>query len=293
MEVDSEGTTQDVATATATDPVCETPPLQENNTDMVPESDGDGGRVPATNIASVEPVMSSSSSPCNEQETVTTSSQDEQVSDSLSLLKDTLPGFKITLSPTGAVEGESQTMEDRERSITVLQDSSDKEESGPIQNIPTLEEEQSSSESDIDEDALSIIIAVEGEDEDDLQMDIEASSVTKSVERMGRAVIDLASKNNSVEQGSKMECDNGVSVSTTTSTGIGAGPTKTAGSDNDNKAQPSKASSNAKHSKQSAKVKQFFTTLQAFGNRTSQEVAEQVQELITALVVSLSSCVNW
>ena len=35
-----------------------------------------------------------------------------------------------------------------------------------------------------------------------------------------------------------------------------------------------------------AKVKQFFTTLQHFGNRQSSEVAEQVQELIAALVVS-------
>ena len=34
------------------------------------------------------------------------------------------------------------------------------------------------------------------------------------------------------------------------------------------------------------KVKQFFTTLQHFGNRQSSEVAEQVQELIAALVVS-------
>ena len=35
-----------------------------------------------------------------------------------------------------------------------------------------------------------------------------------------------------------------------------------------------------------AKVKQFFTTLQHFGNKRSTEVAEQVQELIAALVVS-------
>ena len=35
-----------------------------------------------------------------------------------------------------------------------------------------------------------------------------------------------------------------------------------------------------------AKVKQFFTTLQRFGDRQSSEVAEQVQELIAALVVS-------
>lgn len=35
-----------------------------------------------------------------------------------------------------------------------------------------------------------------------------------------------------------------------------------------------------------AKVKQFFTTLQHFGNRQSSEVADQVQELIAALVVN-------
>lgn len=38
--------------------------------------------------------------------------------------------------------------------------------------------------------------------------------------------------------------------------------------------------------KQVAKLKRFFTTLQDFANKISQEVAEQVQELITALVVS-------
>ena len=37
--------------------------------------------------------------------------------------------------------------------------------------------------------------------------------------------------------------------------------------------------------KQVAKMKRFFTTLQGFGNKMSGEVAEQVQELITALVV--------
>ena len=39
-------------------------------------------------------------------------------------------------------------------------------------------------------------------------------------------------------------------------------------------------------SKQVAKLKQFFTTLQGFGNKLGSEAAEQVQELITALVVS-------
>lgn len=37
--------------------------------------------------------------------------------------------------------------------------------------------------------------------------------------------------------------------------------------------------------RQVAKVKQFFTTLQQFGNKNGSEVAEQVQELITAVVV--------
>ncbi len=40
-------------------------------------------------------------------------------------------------------------------------------------------------------------------------------------------------------------------------------------------------------SKQVAKLKQFFTTLQGFGNKLGSEAAEQVQELITALVVSV------
>ena len=39
--------------------------------------------------------------------------------------------------------------------------------------------------------------------------------------------------------------------------------------------------------RQVAKVKQFFTTLQKFGNKNGSEVAEQVQELITAVVVSV------
>lgn len=39
--------------------------------------------------------------------------------------------------------------------------------------------------------------------------------------------------------------------------------------------------------KQVAKLKQFFTTLQGFGNKLGSEAAEQVQELITALVVSV------
>lgn len=42
--------------------------------------------------------------------------------------------------------------------------------------------------------------------------------------------------------------------------------------------------------KQVAKLKQFFTTLQGFGNKLGSEAAEQVQELITALVVSLFVC---
>ena len=46
-------------------------------------------------------------------------------------------------------------------------------------------------------------------------------------------------------------------------------------------------------SKECAKVKQFFTTLQTFANNVSRDVAEQVQELITALVVSkLSLCLS-
>ncbi len=42
--------------------------------------------------------------------------------------------------------------------------------------------------------------------------------------------------------------------------------------------------------KQVAKLKQFFTTLQGFGNKLGSEAAEQVQELITALVVSTLVC---
>ena len=44
--------------------------------------------------------------------------------------------------------------------------------------------------------------------------------------------------------------------------------------------------SNALRTKQSARVKQFFTTLQKFGNNMSRDGADQVQELISALLVS-------
>lgn len=46
------------------------------------------------------------------------------------------------------------------------------------------------------------------------------------------------------------------------------------------------SSTASRSSKECAKVKQFFTTLQTFANNISRDVAEQVQELITALVVS-------
>lgn len=46
------------------------------------------------------------------------------------------------------------------------------------------------------------------------------------------------------------------------------------------------AASLALRTKQSARVKQFFTTLQKFGNNMSRDGADQVQELISALLVS-------
>ena len=45
-------------------------------------------------------------------------------------------------------------------------------------------------------------------------------------------------------------------------------------------------SSSVMNVKQAAKVKQFFTTIQQHGNKVGREVAEQVQELIHALMVS-------
>lgn len=47
--------------------------------------------------------------------------------------------------------------------------------------------------------------------------------------------------------------------------------------------------SNQLRVRQVSKMKQFFTTLQTFGNKMSAEVAEQVQELITALVNGTAS----
>ena len=48
------------------------------------------------------------------------------------------------------------------------------------------------------------------------------------------------------------------------------------------------SASNALRAKQSARVKQFFTTLQKFGNNMSRDGAEQVQELISALLVNIT-----
>lgn len=49
--------------------------------------------------------------------------------------------------------------------------------------------------------------------------------------------------------------------------------------------EPKQSVSPGYRAKQVAKLKQFFTTLQGFGNQLGSEAAEQVQELITALVV--------
>lgn len=117
-----------------------------------------------------------------------------------------------------------------------------------------------SDSSDIDEDALSIIIAVEGEEDDDeLKTEDNLLNLNLSPLNSNEGTKKLSEKSNEPTC-MKVKCE--------------------IRSYEENHESTEKSSS-----KQSAKVKQFFTTLQMFGNKISQEVAEQVQELIAALVV--------
>ena len=116
---------------------------------------------------------------------------------------------------------------------------------GASSQAPPLSDQESSDDSD--EEAIDLEIVIEGEeDEDEDVVVMERSSSIKAPPTSG-------------------------SVTMTTT---GPAPSGSQGQ-----------GEGGKRSKECAKVKQFFTTLQKFANNISHDVAEQVQELITALVV--------
>ena len=260
---------------------------------------------------------------------VTMAAQDDrkQASDSLSLLRDTLPGFKSSPSPPddhgresdrksgdgepsersgmpGLMKGVPPMMRGGSPLITSMSSvSSAKHSPVELVEVPQRSGTDEESDSEIDEDALSIIIAVEGEEEDsseDMQIEVEKQEdetlpilrksrdpsleIASSEELVDLTVKPVSSSEEIIKEGSQRPpSGNGPAIVTTR-----ADPPVTMNNSTTASSTPSssgKGSSSSKHSKPSAKVKQFFTTLQMFGNRTSQEVAEQVQELITALVV--------
>ena len=260
------------------------------------ERDGHDQLIPRSDISAVQPVSVTTNR--------TLSSDEQQLSDSLSLLKDTLPGFKSTPSPAmeDTQDKEEQFVETHKevsRTMPALET--------PDQNFSlVVTRDESSDSSDIDEDALSIIIAVEGEDDDEddnereeeMQVSSDAlPSLTMSTssqlspkvkmirDKMDRT-IDLTSSSSYTDQPS-------ATTENRSTTGNSDGDRSSPRKDPPATNKSSDGSTAAQHSKQSAKIKQFFTTLQTFGNKTSQEVAEQVQELITALVVRITLLVNY
>ena len=219
-------------------------------------------------IASVQPLISTKEP-----------SPGEHLSNSLSLLQDTLPGFITgdTPSPSDDSQQQEEGVALDSENVRVL----------VIKEMPSLEVEggEESSDSDIDEDALSIIIAVEGEEEEEEEG--EREEVAMEVEREHTAnnpserTVSLSDISQNKETVTRKEQVIVLSPEKTVISKVGPDATQTATPTSD------KDGTKAQHSKQSAKVKQFFTTLQMFGNKTSQEMADQVQELIAALVVSL------
>ena len=294
----------------------------------------------------------------------------EQSPTSLSLLRDTLPGFSgttpenqletkkdeislpkddIPLNSLKPEETSSNTLKEENTSSCMMENTVNSSED---QNLLLIEED---SDSDIDEDALSIIITIEGEDDDD---DIEDSDMIIDPQRLKEGSVDgppqltkaseldnelmevgledLTEKENGSES-SSMDANKIISTTApeedmiaetsgqqqvndktspeingkdthTTEKSIAVDSTETTNTQITNSSAPPSSSSSltvpneirsspqtlAQRSKQSNKVKQFFTTLQTYGNKVSQDVAEQVQELITALVVSeipLSTCI--
>ena len=290
----------------------------------------------------------------------------EQSPTSLSLLRDTLPGFSgttenqletkkdeislpkddIPLNNLKPEETSSINLKEENTSSCMMENTVNSSED----QKPLLIEEDSDSE--IDEDALSIIITIEGEDDDD---DIDDSDMIIDPQRLKEGSVDgppqltkaseldnelmevgledLTEKGNGSESRS-MDANKIISTTVpeedmitetsgqqqvndktipeingkdthTTEKSIAVDSTETSNTQITNSSAPpssltvpneirSSQANLVQRSKQSNKVKQFFTTLQTYGNKVSQDVAEQVQELITALVVSeipLSTCI--
>ncbi len=231
-----------------------------------------------------------------------TFSDDEQcLSDSLSLLKDTLPGFKSTLSPAA---DDSQLVKDKYEQLI---DNCDREVVPvTIANLETpnqkalfvVQDESTSDSSDIDEDALSIIIAVEGEEDEEEEekrmedMEISINDGDKGLIRDSPPCL-TDSNNVRLLSGDRMtvlaplERQSMSVINRGTGNGGSVSPTRDPKLNQTTDISSDSKLTAAQQSKQSAKIKQFFTTLQSFGNKTSHEIAEQVQELITALVVRI------
>ena len=118
-----------------------------------------------------------------------------------------------------------------------------------LKPAPPLSEQESSDESD--EEAIDLEIVIEGEedeDEDVVVMETTSDKTTSATPATSQSSVTVAT----------------------------SGPTPSSGGE---------GRQGGKRLKECAKVKQFFTTLQKFANNISHDVAEQVQELITALVV--------
>lgn len=229
--------------------------------------------ISSKNVANVQPIITSAYQSAEEGNV---ERNQPSATDSLSLLGDTLPGFK-TISipspielPSKAAEGFIEDVENTEQSQEYHQQDRESNCSSNLVLSNVIEDNDSDS-SDIDEDALSIIIAVEGEEEECIETDLkmeeeEPSAANCSIpDQLSEPMIDLT--------GSSTQSR--TTFSSTASQRSESSTTKGGKHDSSDKSS----------SKQSAKVKQFFTTLQMFGNKISQEVAEQVQELIAALVV--------
>ncbi len=242
-----------------------------SNTATTVKDSGEAGTA-GKMIASVQPLV-----PTKEP------SPGEHLSNSLSLLQDTLPGFKTGDTPSPS--------EDSQRQEEGVASGSDNMHVLVIKEMPSLEVEggDESSDSDIDEDALSIIIAVEGEDEEEegrereeVAMEVDGELKEQSANNQPERIDSLSNISQNKETVIRKEQIIVLSPEKTVISEAGSAATQTATPTSDNT-----DGTKAQHSKQSAKVKQFFTTLQMYGNKTSQEMADQVQELIAALVVSL------
>ena len=145
----------------------------------------------------------------------------------------------------------------------------------PSVSIDSSKTDDSDESDDEVDDNLEII--VEGEEEED-EVAMETSSSVSTVKEH------IPSANSSPPVLKKAVQNTELSSSTYTT--VSSSESNATTSSVSTTATSSDAVNVQRSSKECAKVKQFFTTLQTFANKISRDVAEQVQELITALVVS-------